>query len=204
MADKKISQLDDGTDLLGTEILPMVQSSSTKKVDVDKLSVFTLDKTGTLADSQALAGTESFHIRQSQASEVEGEDPTTVNVKTSVKAVSDFAFTKSVTGQAKTAELDQAVDLDCEDYDETRILKLSWTGDAGIAVYTLPSASGHPNRLIRFISDSTFTTNTKVRLTPLSGENLDGSSDYYEINKAYEGVAIWSDGTEWFIIQKKA
>jgi len=57
---------------------------------------------------------------------------------------------------------------------------------------------------MRFISDSTFSTNTRIYLTPATGQNLDGSTNYYEINKAYEGIKIWSDGTEWFIIQKKA
>tara|TARA_B110000503_G_C7133139_1_gene407651 strand:- start:1055 stop:1162 length:108 start_codon:yes stop_codon:yes gene_type:complete len=26
----------------------------------------------------------------------------------------------------------------------------------------------------------------------------------YVINKTYEGIQVWTDGTEWFIIQKKA
>jgi len=85
-------------------------------------------------------------------------------------------------------------------------MKLSWTGGSGTAVYTLPDAttSNNTNRFIRFISDSTFATNTHVDLTPAAGQKLDDSSNAYRINKAYEGIAIWSDGTEWFVIQKKA
>ena len=57
---------------------------------------------------------------------------------------------------------------------------------------------------MRFASDSTFSSNTRIYLTPIGGDELDGSTGNYEINKAYEGIKIWSDGSEWFIIQKKA
>jgi hypothetical protein len=33
---------------------------------------------------------------------------------------------------------------------------------------------------------------------------LDGSTNYFEVNVPYEGIKIWSDGNEWFIIQSKA
>jgi hypothetical protein len=58
--------------------------------------------------------------------------------------------------------------------------------------------------VLRFITDSTFSATNRVDITPACGQNLDGATTAYEINKAYEGIAIWSDGTEWFIIQKKA
>lgn len=105
---------------------------------------------------------------------------------------------------AKTASAGSDVDLDATEYDNAQLVKLSWTGGNGTAVYTLPDATSHTNRMIRFISDSTFSTNTHVELTPKSGQKLDNSTDDYDINKAYEGIAIWSDGTEWFVIQKKA
>ena len=57
---------------------------------------------------------------------------------------------------------------------------------------------------IQFLSDTTFATNTRVYVTPASGQTIDGNTNYYEINKEYEGIQMWSDGTEWFIIQKKA
>jgi len=103
-----------------------------------------------------------------------------------------------------TAEAD--VDVNLGTYDDTRMFKFSWTGGNGTAVYTLPDATTNANRIIRFIADSTFTSSKHVDLTPISGQTLDGgaSSNRYRINKDYEGIAIWSDGTEWFIIQKKA
>jgi hypothetical protein len=149
MADKKISELNDATTLTGTEQMPIVQSSTTKKT-----------------------------------------------------TVSDLVGKMIVV--SKTASASNNVDLDDSAYDNAQMIKLSWSGGNGTAVYTLPDATNHTNRMIRFISDSTFSTNTHVELTPKSGQKLDNSTDDYDINKAYEGIAIWSDGTEWFIIQKKA
>ena len=66
------------------------------------------------------------------------------------------------------------------------------------------TTSTNTNRAFRIITDSTYTTNTKADLTPIAGQTLDGSSDAYRINKAYEGIKVFSNGVEWFIIQKKA
>jgi hypothetical protein len=81
---------------------------------------------------------------------------------------------------------------------------LTWSGANGTMVLTLPTASQHPNRVIRFLSDSTFVNSTHADLTPIGGDTLDGSTNYYRINKEYEGIQVWTDGKEWFIIQKKA
>lgn len=105
---------------------------------------------------------------------------------------------------AKTATASESVDLDSSTYANAQMIKLTWSGASGTATYTLPSASDSTNRMLRFISDSTFASNTHVDITPASGDDLDGSTNAYRINKAYEGIAVWSDGTEWYIIQKKA
>ena len=105
---------------------------------------------------------------------------------------------------SKTASAGETVDLDSSTYANAQMIKLSWSGGNGTAVYTLPDATTNTNRKIRFISDSTVSSSKHIELTPKSGQNLDGSSDDYNINKAYEGIAVWSDGTEWFVIQKKA
>jgi len=150
MADKKISELQQAVTLTGTEQVPLVQSSATKKATINDITnhIITVDQ---------------------------------------------------------TASDTQAIDLGTSTYDNAMMIKLSWSGAGGVANYTLPDATVHNSmkRVIRFISDSTFSTNTRVHLLPASGQTLDGSTAYYEINKAYEGIALWSDGTEWFIIQKK-
>ncbi len=98
------------------------------------------------------------------------------------------------------------VDLDDAAYDDTRLVRLTWSGGSGSMTLNLPDAttSKSTNRLIRFISNGGFNTNTRVNLTPVAGQTLDGSSGSYELNVAYEGLMLWSDGVEWFIIQKKA
>lgn len=155
MADKKISQLDTATDLQGTEQLPLVQSSTTRKTTLTDVQHFIVN-----------------HL-----------DPVTLTVSSG-----------------------QTVDLNASTYDEAELIVLSWSGGAGTMELTLPDAtdSKNLNRVKRLISDSTFATNTNADLTPASGQNLDGSTSAYRINKAYEGITVWCNGTEWFIIQAKA
>ena len=138
-----------------------------------------------LDTATALGGTEQLPLVQSGTTK-----------KTTVNGIKNYLIATNLTVQA-------SVNVDLANYPDAHIIHLSWSGANGTATYTLPSASSSTNRKIRFITDSTFNTNTRVDLTPASGDTLDGGGAY-EINKAYEGIAIWSDGTEWFIIQKKA
>ena len=105
-----------------------------------------------------------------------------------------------------TVAAGQTVNLSDAAYSSLSLLKLTYTAAGGAENMTmnLPDATTNANRLIRFISDTTFTTNTRVNLTAINSQTIDGSTDAYIINKEYEGVQLWSDGTEWFIIQKKS
>ena len=143
-------------------------------------------KISQLDSASSLTGSEELALVQSSATK-----------KASVNDIKNYLIATEITAQA-------SVDVDIADYSDAYIIHLSWGGANGTSTYTLPTASSSTNRVIRFISDSTFNTNTRVDLTPASGDTLDGSASAYEINKAYEGIAVWSDGTEWFIIQKKA
>ena len=151
MADKKISELTAASTLTGTEIVPLVQSSTTKKATINDI-------------------------------------------------------TNHIITVSKTVTAGETVDLGDSAYQNAMMVKLTWSGVTGTATYTLPDAtsSNSTNRVLRFITDSTFSSATRVDLTPASEQNLDGSTSAYEINKDYEGIAVWSDGSEWFIIQKKA
>jgi len=86
------------------------------------------------------------------------------------------------------------------------MIRLSWNGSNGTMTLNLPDATDsiNVNRVIRFISNGGFATSTRVNLTPILGQTLDGDTDAYVINKEFEGIQVWSDGIEWFIIQKKA
>ena len=145
-------------------------------------------KISQLPEATALQGNENIVIVQSNQTK-----------KSDLHAIKNY-----IVAEHLTAEPNEDYNLDVSVYDNTRMFKFSWEGGSGTADYTLPSAASHPNRIIRFISDSSFATNTHLDLYPKAPETLDGSTNAYRINKAFEGLAIWSDGTEWFIIQKKA
>lgn len=85
------------------------------------------------------------------------------------------------------------------------IVKIGWSGGNGIYVINLPSAATIPYRNIRFTTNGTYPGGGahKVRFTATGGETIDGTT-YYEVAKAYEGISIWSTGTEWIVIQAKA
>jgi hypothetical protein len=85
------------------------------------------------------------------------------------------------------------------------IVKIGWSGINGIYVINLPSATTIPYRVIRFITNGSYPGGGayKVRFTPPAPETIDGAA-FFEISKVYEGVSIWSTGTEWVVIQAKA
>ncbi len=85
------------------------------------------------------------------------------------------------------------------------IVKIGWSGGNGIYVINLPSATAIPYRVIRFVTNGTYPGGGahKVRFTATGGETIDGGA-FFETSKVYEGIAIWSTGTEWVIIQAKA
>lgn len=145
-------------------------------------------KISELNSASALTGTEEIAVVQSSTTR-----------KATINDISNYIIAKE-----DTVMDGDIVDMESSSYENARMVHLIWSGANGTATYTLPSASTNTNRVIRFISDGTFNVNTRVDLTPASGDTLDGSTNAYEVNKAYEGIAIWSDGSEWFVIQKKA
>jgi hypothetical protein len=86
---------------------------------------------------------------------------------------------------------------------DNNIVDFNWSGESGTYEYILPSATAVPYRKIRFVNDGTVSASNKVHITAPVGETIDGAA-FYEINKSYNGCAVWSDGTEWIVIQAKA
>lgn len=88
---------------------------------------------------------------------------------------------------------------------DNNIVEIGWTGGNGTYTLNIPSAATIPYRNIRFVTNSTFPNGAsdKVRITAQPGETIDGAA-FFEISKVYEGVSIWSNGTEWIVIQAKA
>tara|TARA_R110002050_G_scaffold222117_1_gene357988 strand:- start:240 stop:707 length:468 start_codon:yes stop_codon:yes gene_type:complete len=83
------------------------------------------------------------------------------------------------------------------------IVDFDWSGGSGTYEYILPSATAIPYRKIRFVNNSTVSASNKIRITAPGTETIDGGA-FYEINKAYNGCAVWSDGVQWIVIQAKA
>ena len=83
---------------------------------------------------------------------------------------------------------------------------LNWSGNSGTYNLTLPSASDIPYRTIRIISDGSLGANDKVHVLAPVGESIDGSLNpgFYALNKPYNGVTVWSDGSNWVVTQAKA
>lgn len=89
---------------------------------------------------------------------------------------------------------------------DNNIVEIGWTGGNGVYTLFLPTATGdNQYRNIRFVTNSTFPNGAsdKVEITALPGETIDGAQ-FFEISKVYEGVSVWSNGTEWIVIQAKA
>jgi hypothetical protein len=83
------------------------------------------------------------------------------------------------------------------------IVDFDWVGGSGTYEYILPSATAIPYRKIRFVNNSTITASDKIHITAPGSETIDGGA-FYEINKQYNGCAVWSDGVQWIVIQAKA
>ena len=146
-------------------------------------------KISTLPIATALQGNESFALVQNGTTK-----------RTTLSNIDNYVIATDIT----VADGD-TINLSDSTYTSSTLIKFTFTATGGAEDVTvnLPNVND-TNRLIRFISDTTFTSNTSVSLTPINGATIDGSSSPYVINKEYEGVQLWSDGTEWFIIQKKA
>jgi hypothetical protein len=81
------------------------------------------------------------------------------------------------------------------------VIDVSWSGASGTYEITIPTAVA-----IRVVNDGTFPAGAshKVVILASGGGTIDGDVAGYEINKAYNGVTLWSNGTEWIVIQAKS
>ena len=83
------------------------------------------------------------------------------------------------------------------------LVDLTWVGGSGTHDLTLPSASAIPYRFLRIVNDGTVTAQDKVDVYAPGSETIDGQASY-RINKVYNGIAVWSDGNNWIVIQAKS
>lgn len=96
-------------------------------------------------------------------------------------------------------------DYAVEDLPSNMVL-LRW-GQEGVnghhSVY-LPPIDGNVFRSIRFITDSSVDANEQIWIYPQAGATIDGGVGPLQIDRFYEGLSIWNDGIEWYVIQAKA
>lgn len=200
MPNLPISGLPASNALTGAELLVDVQDGVTKYTTVTDVSAFATSSvmvTGSITDHTLVftkGDNTTFNINLPGGQTGPGEATYLIPKNLTVYNDSDPIREFYITGSQ---------------YNNVSFIKLSWSGSVGTCNVNLPdcTASENVNRILGFISDGTFTNSTHADLRPLrgSGQSLDGStSAAYRINKDYEGIRVWSDGTEWFIIQKKA
>ena len=84
----------------------------------------------------------------------------------------------------------QTINLSDSTYADSMFIRLSWSGVNGTMILNLPSASASTNRVMRFISNGGFANATRVELTPINSETLDGTTSAYVINKEFEGIQV--------------
>lgn len=147
--------------------------------------------TGPVLDTSNTAGTTGQVLVSNASSQLEWDDATDV-VSGAITKLVPFQVTASAGGSSTYSA-------------NNNIVEIGWTGGNGTYVLNIPSATTIPYRNIRFVTNSTFPSGAsdKVQITAQSGETIDGAA-FFEISKQYEGVSIWSNGTEWIVIQAKA
>lgn len=91
-------------------------------------------------------------------------------------------------------------------YDNVSLVKLDFTGSVnGTATCLLPDATldQHTYRSIRFFTSASVDNQKIFKVKPSGSQLLDGDNAGQDLNRSYEGIMVWSDGTEWYKIQAK-
>ena len=137
---------------------------------------------------------------------ITGTLSTQTDLQSALDLKENLAGAKYITPTAITVSAGDTVNLDDAEYDNSFMIVLTWEGANGTMAITLPPVADNVNRTIRIVTDSTFNDGGQhiANITPAPEENLDGSTDPFAVNRGYEGLKAWSNGTEWFIIQQKA
>lgn len=213
MADKRITQLELLTDPKGPDAFAIVDVSvpETKQVTYGQL---TASIQGDLVDVSTGSLLITSSISDHTMTFTKGNGSTYDLLLPGAQggpAQATYLISKPLTVYNNTVPIKEFF-LTGSEFNDESFIKLSWSGSAGTCDVFLPDVNdpASENRVIGFITDSTFENATKADIRPFSGSGqaIDGETSYlqgfYRVNKAYEGIRLWCDGNEWFIIQKKA
>lgn len=97
---------------------------------------------------------------------------------------------------------------DVINYDKSNDFAMLTNLNGGSWTLNLPSPVTQAYRTIKFVSDETTSGASKIVLDAGSffiqppGGSPSGSVSTFDIDRKYEGVTIFSDGTQWIVIQK--
>ena len=89
----------------------------------------------------------------------------------------------------------------------SKLITVSWTGTFGTGILRLPPAGNVTNKTVQILAANgfdplTIPSNLQIEKSFGSGETIDGQSSY-TISNLYDAVTLWSNGTEWFVLQVK-
>jgi len=176
---------------IGDSIITQPTSTSAN-IGVDNTYSLTLNATteiaGAVKDSTGTIGTDEKILRSNASGELLWVD-SHLNAD-GVMLLDAFNFTSTSGGSSNYSE-------------PNNLIYTTWVGGAGTFTLTLPDATAIPYRLLRIITNSGFSASKKIDVTPIVGQAIDGSASY-TINKSYNGIMVWSDGSNWIVIQAKA
>ena len=124
-------------------------------------------------------------------------------ISTEKQIISGSSYLVPAIAQGATGD---TVYLTGSNYDNVSIVRaIHDNGSNGVLTLVLPHSTGSNelHRTIRIISNGSADAQHNIDIIPPAGDTLDGSSSGFTINRSYEGLMVWSDGTEWFRIQSK-
>ena len=92
--------------------------------------------------------------------------------------------------------------------DTNKLVTVNWTGTFGTGTLRLPTAANFTNKTMQILAANgfdpqTIPSNLNITTSFGSGETIDGQGSYTGITKLYDTVTLWSNGTEWFVLQVK-
>lgn len=203
MADKRITQLNEVTRATGSDVFALVNEAETRKITYANL-------TSSLNSDIVAANTGSFMLTGSMDYASGSIDFTKGDGSTfelilpqgqGAPAANSYLVATVISGSAN-----QEVALTGSIYENTAMIQLHYDGANGTCILWLPDATTPTNkcRSIRFISNGSVSANDKFAISGSNNQTIDGNIDPYFIDRDYEGIMLWSDGTEWFRIQSKA
>ena len=206
MANKRITELNITTDPQSSDVFAIVNNNETKKVTYGTLR----DTIHETYDSGSFLVTSS--LDDHTLTFTKGDGSTHSHLLPGGQgspSTNHYLIPEFININGTSSEPYPHFYLTGSTYEDTAMIKVDWTGSNGTAHLVLPDATTDTNRYraLRLTMGADFDSNTKGILfadVENLGQTLDGSTGGYTLSKPYEGIMVWSDGSNWIRIQTKA